>query len=202
MARSDFKTGADSWQVGFADFAVYQDTTADFFYEQKVLPAPLDTTKKSLRVSGYNRSDDLFMYVKKRITGLRPDTDYELQFNVEFASNASNASFGVGGSPGASVYLKVGASAVEPAKILVGDHFRMNIDKGNQATDGKDMVVIGNVGADTEEGRYELVQRTNATKSFSAKTSATGELWLIVGTDSGFEAKTDLYYNKIEVISR
>ncbi|WP_234734197.1 hypothetical protein [Tellurirhabdus bombi] len=201
LINSDFKTSLEDWKVGYADFsAVHQDTVADFKHELKALPAPLDTTKKSLMVSGYNRSDDLFMYLKKRVTGLRPNTDYKLAFEVEFASNYPTNSFGVGGSPGSSVYVKVGASGTEPKKVRENDdHYRMNIDKGNQASDGKDMITIGNVGAGDDVEVYTLVKRNNLEKPFTAKTNANGELWVIVGTDSGFEAQSVFYYNKITV---
>jgi hypothetical protein len=33
----------------------------------------------------------------------------------------------------------------------------------------------------------------------SVKSSASGDLWLLVGTDSGFEGQTELYYQRIDV---
>jgi hypothetical protein len=37
------------------------------------------------------------------------------------------------------------------------------------------------------------------TGEFAVKSSASGDLWLLVGTDSGFEGQTALYYQRIEV---
>jgi hypothetical protein len=45
-------------------------------------------------------------------------------------------------APGESVYLKVGISVEEPLPVQEGGDWRMNIDKGNQGTDGKDARVI------------------------------------------------------------
>ncbi|MCD4693477.1 MAG: T9SS type A sorting domain-containing protein, partial [Calditrichales bacterium] len=39
----------------------------------------------------------------------------------------------------------------------------------------------------------------NISHPFPITTDAGGEVWLIIGTDSGFEATTTLYYNKIDV---
>src|SRR3546814_19400521 len=68
----------------------------------------------------------------------------------------------------------------------------MNIDKIQQCcTDGTDMVVIGDVANGTDEGIYTHIERTG---TFSAEPAHQGVLWLVVGTDSGFEGRTTLYY--------
>jgi hypothetical protein len=73
----------------------------------------------------------------------------------------------------------------------------MNIGKINQCcTNGTDMVVIGNVAHSGSTYDYQLINRTG---EFTASTDAKGQLWLIVGTDSGFEGTTTLYYSKIRV---
>ena len=49
-----------------------------------------------------------------------------------------------------------------------------------------------------EDVKYQLIKRTNSQTPFSAKANDKGELWLIVGTDSGFEGLTTLYYTQIK----
>ena len=61
------------------------------------------------------------------------------------------------------------------------------------------MIVIGDFSNDTDKNVYALKTVTNGTP-FQAKANENGELWLVVGTDSGFEGKTTIYYNRIEVI--
>ena len=63
----------------------------------------------------------------------------------------------------------------------------MNIDKGNQVNGGKSMVVLGNV------SHHEVVNREHRIKTLdnidlplSVTTDSEGQVWLIVGTDSGF----------------
>ena len=54
--------------------------------------------------------------------------------------------FGIGGSPGGSVFVKAGASTAEPVALEDGrGYLRMNIDKGNQSGGGESMAVLGNV---------------------------------------------------------
>lgn len=199
LTDSDFRTSADGWSADYSDYGVEQADIIHFEFAHKNLPAPLDTTKKALFVAGDNRSDDLFMFLKKKATGLRPNTEYNLQFDVELASPFAQSSFGIGGSPATSVYMKVGASATEPNKVLRDGHYYLSIDKGEQSNSGKDMIVVGNTSNGTDVSDYKLITRTNQDQPFSAKTNDKGELWLVVGTDSGFEGRTTLYYNHIRV---
>jgi hypothetical protein len=53
------------------------------------------------------------------------------------------------------------------------------------------------VGNGSEEYGYKMVKRTG---EFKAKTDSKGKIWLIVGTDSGFEATTALYYSSIKAV--
>ena len=107
----------------------------------------------------------------------------------------------MGGSEGESVFAKAGASNVEPRSVVdqLG-WLRMNIDKGNQSQSGVNAVVIGNVANSTlcEQNirRYEIKQ-LRTPRAVLVTTDGVGSAWLLVGTDSGFEAVTSLYYTRI-----
>jgi len=121
----------------------------DLVAEYQPLPSPLDQTRSGLLIAGTNHSDDLFMFWKRRVSGLQPARAYAVEFSVVFATNVPKGVGGIGGSPDSSVFLKVGAASVEPISMPVEAagrlEYRLNIDKGNQAQGGKDAVVIGTV---------------------------------------------------------
>lgn len=52
------------------------------------------------------------------VLNTQPNTTYTFDFTVEFASDAADGLVGIGGPPGEAVYIKAGASPVEPMKIL------------------------------------------------------------------------------------
>ena len=196
----DFEQGDQGWQGGIADFPKDWDQSRfEFEFAHDHLPAEVDEEWKAMRISGRNISDDLFMFMKKQLTGLKPNHTYDVTFQIELASEYPEASVGIGGGPGASVYLKAGGSATEPIPVEEGDDIRMNIDKGNQAQGGKDMLVLGTIGIPGEEFRYQLIRRDNLQNPIEITTDSNGSLWLIIGTDSGFEGTTTLYYNSVEV---
>jgi hypothetical protein len=137
------------------------------------------------------------MFIKHKITGLIPNSTYQLQVQVNFASNAPTNAVGVGGPPGEGVTMKAGATITEPNKIIIGGDYRMNIDKGNQTIPGVDMDTIGHIGVSDTTTLFTLINRNNSTHLFTITTDANGEVWVCIGTDSGFEATTTLYYNQI-----
>jgi hypothetical protein len=193
-----FDASAQGWTGDFADYPSSADPA---FYElsfgSATLPEPLDKTKKGLRITGNNHSDDLFMFIKKKVTGLKPNQVYKVKFEIELASNAASKSSGIGGAPGESVTLGAGFSLQEPKKVVDPESglYRMNIKKTNQTQSGEDMAAIGNIGNGTDKFTYKLIQRSG---EFKGKTDAKGEVWLIVGTDSGFEGLTALYYTNVK----
>lgn len=194
-----FNEDTEGWIGDFADYPVGEDDFYELEYTYSPLPEPLDQNDGSLKLSGNNHSDDLFMFVKRKITGLAPDTSYKIKFEIEYATNIPDETVGIGGSPGESVYIKAGATTTEPVVNVGNDGlYALNIDKGNQSQGGNDMIVIGDFSNDTDKNTYQL-KTVNNTGQFTATTNGNGELWVIVGTDSGFEGTTTIYYNKISI---
>jgi hypothetical protein len=196
----NFEKDAEGWAGGFADYPSGEEEFYELLFAWETLPSPLDTTQGALMLTGSNRSDDLFMYTTRRITGLVPATVYNLSFTVEFASNVADNMVGIGGSPGESVYLKVGATTEEPGRLIDDmGWYRMDIDKGNQSQGGANMIVVGDFSNDTDNEEYTLKRVMNDNQGFSVLSNDAGEIWITVGTDSGFEGATTIYYNYISV---
>jgi len=201
----DFSTDTEGWLIDFADYPVGEEAFYELAGRHATLPPPLDETDGALKLSGSNRSDDLFMFAKKKLEGLEPNTTYEITFDLDIASDAASGSVGIGGGPGEAVNVKIGATSIEPLKVIATEDFGyeayyvMNIDKGNQFQSGEDMIRIGDFENGTDDFAYALINRNNAQNPFEAQTNSAGELWLIVGTDSGFEGITTIYYTNIAV---
>jgi hypothetical protein len=188
----DFSTEQHGWQHGFSEYPPKDSTAYELKYAYVVEP----TGTNSIMLSGNNRSTNLFMYLKRKVEGLTPNTTYTLTFNVSLFSNGES---GLAAST-ENVYLKVGATGIEPKSVIDKTQFVMNIDKGVQGESGDDMITIGNVA--TPSGTYSQITRTNAantTSPFQVKANSRGEIWLIVGTDSGSTGITTLYYSKVFV---
>lgn len=198
----DFSIDDRQFVGGVSDFGVDQSQQHQFTFDNRPLPSPLNTQQNAQYLSGINPSDDLFMFMKRKITGLQPNTIYEVTFNVEFASIYPTNAIGVGGPPGEGVTMKAGLTQIEPDTMIInkgGSYVSMNIDKGNQSIPGMDMDTIGHVGVSDTTTVYTLKTNDNIEHPFVFTSDPSGEGWFILGTDSGFEAQTSLYFTTITV---
>ncbi len=203
----DFRDGAEGWEAGFAEYSPETEDMMQLEAATRPLPSELGISANGYHLRGMNHSDDLFMFLKRRLgtgDGVMPGQEYRVVFTIIFASNAPSGAAGIGGSPGESVYLKAGASAVEPEVYLdsADNHYHMNVDKGEgNNSDGTAASVIGNIanGLSAEEDpRYVSLKRRHAHEQ-TVTASQDGEFWVLVGTDSGFEGLTSIYYQSIVV---
>ena len=198
-----WEDGLSDWMVGYADYpaGLSLDDSLNLYamsYGIRDLPAEIQPARKSLLTAASNRSDDLFMYVFTRIEGLRPTHEYSVEISYELASNAPTNAVGVGGAPGESVFLKAGASDKKPESKIEDGWYRMNIDKGNQSVAGENMVNTGNAGVADDTNQYTLISRSTPAP-VTARSDANGDLWIILGSDSGYEGYTALYYTRCSI---
>lgn len=204
----DFENGSDGWAADVSDYS--EDTRPeDILAETGATPPGIEEESGYFHLAAGNRSDDMFQYMR-RVLGeqadLLPDTPYVIEFRVVAASNAPSNCAGIGGAPGESVWLKVGATNIEPVPIQEDGQTRLNVDKGGQSEGGEDAEVAGVIanGIPCEEALeadspYAMVT-WEETLDNPVSTTEEGELWLFVGVDSGFEGRTDLYYDTVEVV--
>jgi len=208
--ESDFRQGAEGWEAGFAE---YSSEMEGMMLEAGIRPLPseLGVNGTGYYSQGMNHSDDLFMFLRRRLgidDGLVPGQEYRVMFTIVFASNAPSGAVGIGGAPGESVYLKAGASTVEPEVHLDSDtgYYLMNVDKGSgNSGNGTAASVIGDIAnglsadeIDMENPPYVSLERHHE-HQYTVNASPDGELWLLIGTDSGFEGLTSFYYQSIAV---
>ncbi|MDH4058028.1 MAG: hypothetical protein OEU76_04660 [Cyclobacteriaceae bacterium] len=197
----DLSTTDEGWSGDFSDYPEGDSVLFELEYEYTLLPENISKTRNGIKVAGNNLNEDLFMFIKRKITGLQPNTTYSVLFNIRFASDAPTGDFGIEGAPGESVVVKVGATEIEPKKVLTTGNYLMNIDKGNQQQGGQDVVLIGNVGVTPTTTQFtEVYRNNNSLNSFIVTADAEGELWIIIGTDSDYEGATTLYYTSVDIL--
>ena len=200
ISDSAFETGTDGWVAEFAEYATTTDSlTLRMLALRSRLPTGLDTSKYAYLVEASNGSDDMFMYLKKKLTGFNANQVYNISFEVTIGTNYPEGGIGAGGAPGGSMFLKAGASGIQPARTLVDSVYEFNLDKGAQSEEGVDAVIIGDATNGTPQNTFRLVQKSN-TKPFAVKANANGEIWLFVGVDSGYEGINTVYYDRIKAL--
>jgi hypothetical protein len=205
----DFTSGSgQGWEADFADYTAGMDLQVTG--EIRLLPPEIGGGT-AWYLSGSNISDDLFLFLRReldRTDGIVPGQNYLVAYSVTLATNAALECGGIGGHPGESVYIKLGAAPIRPEPVPVPDthpgfdYIQMNIDKGNQAQGGVHASTAGTVTSEKPipcGGSIfaELVRHHE--HRYAIRSSPEGELWLLFGTDSGFEGFNQIYVLQIDV---
>lgn len=192
----------DGWKAVFAE---YPEKDADFYELEsgiKNLPSPLDQTKKAFMLSGNNHSDALQMYLVKQLSGLEPNTRYTIETEVELASKYPNGSVGIGGSPGNAVHL-ISKFATDGYTLNSGknefDNVELVLNKVDALPESILNIDLGDVSIPSEEYIYQLIDRKKSSTPDMVITDNQGKIWAIVGTWSGFEGISTLYYTRIKI---
>lgn len=198
----DFTQNDNGFTPIFADYPCEEGVEEFYEFRHSYGEVPIPGAGNGIFISGNNRSDDLFMGYVKMLDGFAPARTYHFNVSFKLATNVESNLVGVGGAPGESVAVKCGITPTEPMAMVVEDgalqYYRMNIDTGSQGSSGKEMVVVGDMAKaeNKRPGEYEF-------KEFRAELDAAanirGEVFLIIGTDSGFEAATSYYLDDISV---
>jgi hypothetical protein len=193
----DFTDNSSSWQGGFADLPVDNEQTprSSFELEATYSDAPIGDSK-TFKLSGKNLSADLFMFLYRKMDQLEPNQTYFAQIDVDLFSAAGLV--GIGGPPGESVLLKAGVLEFKPSVYAEAGYEYLNVDKGSPSEEGREMVNLGNIAHDGPADTYQLIKRSHS-KIIQFKSNADGEAWLIIGSDSGFEGQTTLYYDQVTI---
>lgn len=205
VSSTDFNAPFDpdivAWTLSIVEYdgSLNQLNNIDFQVRSDPLPANVGTGN-ALRMAGTNVSADLFMYGQRQVLNLEPDTRYQVSWEIEIASNADSGCVGPGSAPGEGVFVVAGATDFAPV-VTFASMLVLNIDKGNAGVAGTDALVLGDIATqqtDCADEVYERKTLTSAGQSFDLFSNAEGEVWLVVGIDSSFEGRTDIFIIRIE----
>ena len=199
----DFEKDDAGFTPIYADYPASEGVEEFYEFQHDYGKVPIDGAGKGLFLSGNNHSDDLFMGYVKTLEGFAPARTYHFSVSFKLATNVEGGLIGVGGSPGEGVTVKCGVTSVQPAALPVDSgsgipYYRLNIDAGRQSNGGRDMTVVGDLAKAENDhpGEYEFKEFT---AEFDTAANVLGELYLIIGTDSGFEAVSSYYLDDISV---
>lgn len=193
----NFTNGVNGWAAGFTDYPVGETEQSDTIYQwmAELVPGPGTlSTQNTFLLSCNNVNSDVFMFIKRRVENLRPNTNYAIVFDITLATNAT---------AGQTVILKAGGSELEPKKVIENGYYSLNIDKGDNLNGGETLFSFGDVGGGSPSPEeYNLVSRSNSYSyaPLVVRSNSKGEIWLVVGTDSLYEGTNNVYYSHISVV--
>jgi hypothetical protein len=200
----DYEFHAEDTEVKGIVADVPDNYMEDNFYEYTHdIVDSFDNDGKAIKIIGNNHSDDMFMGFYREVKGLEPNTEYILKLRFDLGTNVPKGMMGIGGSPGSSVMVKAGFISEEPQFVKDAlNHIRFgNVDKANQSQSGKDLKIVTNMEKASDDYSEAFEYKTIA-RYFRATTDENGVVYLLIGTDSGFEGKTEVYYHQVKLTVR
>ena len=197
----NLRESSGGWEAFFSDFNVNNREGMELMTDYTGLPEPLDTSDSGLYISAVNQSDDVKMMFRREIEGLDPNREYSVQFTVRFATSVPSGCIGIGGPPGEAVRVIADASTIKPATFTENGYYRLNIQHRDGADQWYQNAMMGNIAnsRECEEGsQYEIKELISEDKHAMVTADENGSAWLMFGTRSGFEGRTELYYTYIK----
>jgi len=149
--------------------------------------------RHGLSFSGENRNGNLFLYINKEVTGLLPNTNYRIRFNMNWVCRMEISAL--------SVFVKVGAMNENPSLELIADEpfYNTFFEKGEIGQNGPDFIVAGRLTPDPE-GRPFLQNVNNFNNAFLVNTDDKGRLFLMIGLEPESGDIEDIYLNTLRVL--
>ena len=197
----DFNAIGSTFTSGAADFPAARAAEVGAIGDTRLLPAAISSTVQGLYLSGTNVSGDLFLFQKRRLTGLTPNHSYQAYISVEYVTSYQS---GCTSGPGPNTVIKAGVLADEPVVTTDGQGvFRMNIDKGAGTAKG-----LYTVGGDIRNGlalcpgsggSFALQSTLAQTQATPLVTDAEGGFWLFFGTQSSFVGSHEIWFTRLRL---
>ncbi|HET9275224.1 MAG TPA: hypothetical protein VFN96_04070, partial [Gemmatimonadales bacterium] len=175
------------------------EPTVDLVGEPRPLPAPLNTTRNGLYLAGTNYNNDLFTYFKRYICCLAPGATFHATIEVQIASAVHGGCTALG----PNVWVKAGASTLEPDSVDVNGVYQFTLNKGDQSASG-DYTQLGDIrnvlaGCPTP-GTWDLKATLRRRQTASFTSGVDGGFWFFLGVESGDPGRHELYFTGIRLV--
>ena len=207
IERSSFDEGTEGWVAEFADYPEgLEDSMKLSSTHSPLYVSEYVGNVSALKQSGYATNSDLFMFVKQEVSGLRPNSRYAIQIEVELSSQLLEEYAGDIDNPDFGSFLKVGAFKEEPVTILEEDIdnpeqkiVRTDFDKGENDKGGSDMLMIGRLEYTPFGETPIMLNGANEDVLLNTVTDSEGKLWIAVGVDTNIPVFQEISYTFIFV---
>ncbi len=195
----DFADNTQGWTGGFSGYPAGMEDSLELFAGYMPLPGAFNADRKTLTISGKNPQKNLFYFVKKNVTRLRPNTTYQVYFDVQFVLETRE-----GNPDEGEVFVKFGAFHDEPevtrsspAGIPNDDKEILNVEIGTSPEEGGTYVQSMGALVLPVVGGSKIFKASDKERRIVVNTDDDGNLWLLVGFDSTVDAHLAFYFENI-----
>ncbi len=212
ITRFDFNEGKQGWSAGFANYPLGISEREAFFGFAHA-PLPFRPGMNALRLSAHPFWGNTFMFVKREIRGLEPNTNYFVYFETALAYGFADSLLADNKKKG-SLFIKASALTQEPVvssstnllnpslndRGSQADSVRLGIDLGAFSQEGRDAMLVGriSVGSDDQKENTPLFGNTLG-RPFGVTSGRDGSVWIVFGAETDVQEKHILYISGLTV---
>ncbi len=201
-----FENDAEGWEALFADYPQgLEDSLKLSFDYGSFFPSELIGDVKAIIQTGYAANSDLFMFIKKQISGLEPEKQYAVVFNIELYAQLNQEYEGDIEQENKGSFLKSGVFTDEPGVILADgtgetpDTLVPDFQIGEANEAGLDMINVGKLEY-TIPGATPVINFGSSVENpVNVMSDADGKVWLVLGVDTNIPVYMSIYYSNITV---
>lgn len=203
----DFSNTNQAFEIDTADHQVEHSLNHLIKSELVQLPSPYEY-RNGIEFSWNNYNEDIKGFIKRKVSDLKPNSQFTVKFNVNILTFMSEECLGIGGSPGKDVIVKASLLTQEPLKYIddsgLFPFYRVDIDENLYG--GDDVNYLGHIGLPVpcddvflhQDPVWEIKHLTNE-DNVSFSSNASGEAWLYVSIDSGVGGNQKVYITELVV---
>jgi len=202
----NFSSGIGEWETGFAEYPLSAEDTMQIDVDIISAPPELGAGDSLLRLAAIDPVGDLFSFIKLKITGLPAESNFTVLVETEFAT-LNFDTLGTVYDGDLPVHVKAGIFETDPLLVASEDSLSVgyafnefDIDKGNNADAGADMVLLGTLNMPEPQVFTSILRANNNGRELSGSTDADGNMWLLIGTDSEAKMHQAFYYSRVAVL--
>jgi hypothetical protein len=207
VSNTVFEEDAEGWEAQYAEYESGQEDSLEFSYTHDTFMVSQAIGEVSAMVqTGRASNSDLFMFIKKKITGFEPNASYSVIYYIEMFAQLEETFSGDLTSTNNGSFLKVSVYQDEPDTVLVEDMqnpgkmvVRTSFDKGDDRVTGPNMALMGKL-TYTDVGQAPiLLIGTSEADEILGTSDDQGNMWMMIGVDTNQPIFHSVYYSYIGI---
>lgn len=205
LSNSIFVDDAEGWEAQFSEYepGLEDSLKLSFTHDQFMATESIGNVTAVVQ-SGYATNSDLFMFIKRQISGFKPNTLYSIVFNLELFAQLNEDFNGDLADDNNGSFLKAAVYTIEPDTIVVDDSDHpgkkivlTNFDKGDGRVSGPNMAFIGKLEFTTPDEAPVLLIGTSEGDDLLGTADSEGKMWMMIGVDTNQPIYQSIFYSYI-----
>jgi len=207
VSTTVFAEDAEGWEAQFSEYEPgLEDSLKLSFAHDNFMATESIGEVTAVVQSGYATNSDLFMYIKRQISGFKPNTPYTVVFKLELFAQLNEDFSGDLTDDHNGSFLKASVYTEEPDTLIVDDDDNpgkkiviTNFEKGNDRTTGPNMAMIGKLEHTSVDEAPLLLIGSSEGDDLLGTTDSEGKMWMMIGVDTNQPIYQSIFYSFIGI---